>query len=129
VKRNHKDLIAWQKARALAVRVYQLTARFPETERYGMTSQMRRAAVSVLSNISEGAARSSGRDLLRFLRMARGSLAELECQLLIAGELHFFANGQQIEQQVSEVGRLINGLISSTRKRRTERSSGLTPNP
>jgi four helix bundle protein len=129
VKRNHKDLIAWQKARVLAVTVYQLTACFPETERYGMTSQMRRAAVSVLSNISEGAARSSGRDLLRFLRMARGSLAELEAQILIANELRFFANSQLIEQRVSEVGRLINGLISSTRRRRYEATSGLTLNP
>ena len=118
MKRNHKNLVAWQKARALVVAVYQSTAQFPESERYGMVNQMRRAAVSILSNIAEGAARSSGRDLLRFLRMARGSLAELESQLLVCIDLRLVTNGALLEKQVAEVGRLINGLIVATRKRR-----------
>ena len=83
--RPHHDLDVWKDAIALVEAVYRHTASFPVDERYGLTSQLRRAAVSVPSNISEGAARRSRKEYLHHLSMARGSLAEVETQLLIAG--------------------------------------------
>ncbi|HET7587408.1 MAG TPA: four helix bundle protein [Gammaproteobacteria bacterium] len=85
--RNYRDLEAWQRAMALVRGVYKLTASFPVNERYGLTSQLQRAAVSVPSNIAEGHARDSTRDYLRFVSIALGSLAEVETQLLLAEQL------------------------------------------
>jgi len=83
---SYRDLIAWQKARALALEIYVCTRRFPKDEVYGLTQQMRRAAISVPSNIAEGKGRHSHKELLQFLYRARGSLLELETQLSIARE-------------------------------------------
>lgn len=87
--RHYKELQVWQKGMALAKIVYQLTKRFPDSERFGLTSQMRRAAVSVPSNIAEGQARHGTREFLQFLSHASGSLAELETQVLLSIELGF----------------------------------------
>jgi len=84
---NYRDLIAWQKAKNLALDVYQCTSEFPRTEIYGLTSQMRRAAISVPSNIAEGKGRYSQREFVQFLYHARGSLLELETRIEIAHEL------------------------------------------
>ena len=84
---SYKDLLVWQKAKSLAIAVYRATERFPKSELFGLTSQMRRAAVSVVSNIAEGQGRASKPDFTKFLCMARGSLLELETQLEIAAEL------------------------------------------
>lgn len=84
---TYKDLLVWQKAKALAVEIYRATERFPKNEIFGLTSQMRRAAVSVASNIAEGQGRGSKPDFVKFLCVARGSLLELETQLEIALEL------------------------------------------
>ena len=84
---SYKDLLVWQKAKSLAVAVYRATERFPKSELFGLTSQMRRAAVSVVSNIAEGQGRGSKPDFTKFLCMALGSLLELETQLEIAVEL------------------------------------------
>ena len=86
---SYKDLLAWQNAKALAVQTYRVTEGFPKSELFGLTSQMRRAAVSIASNIAEGQGRSSKPDFARFLRVSRGSLLELETQLQIAQELKF----------------------------------------
>jgi len=87
--KTHKDLDVWKEAIAVAKEVYKLTESFPQEETYGLTSQMRRAAVSNASNIAEGAARNSTKEFIQSLYIALGSLAELETQLLLARELEF----------------------------------------
>jgi four helix bundle protein len=119
--RRYSDLIAWQKALDLVVRVYEVSKRFPREERFGLTNQLRRAAVSVPSNIAEGQGRHATRDFLRCLSIAYGSLQEVETQLVIARRLNFLE--QSIELQLfgltSEVARLINGLMNSLSPRDT----------
>lgn len=107
---SHRDLVAWQEAMNLVEVVYQQTARFPREETYVLTSQTHRAAISVPSNIAEGAARNFGRELYRFLGIAMGSLAELETQLELAVRLKYLPRGTEIFEQVRRVGRLVNGL-------------------
>ena len=85
---DYTQLEVWRAARAIASDMYRLTEDMPPREMYGLQSQMRRAAVSIASNIAEGAARSSGRDFARFIEIALGSAAELETQLLIAGDVN-----------------------------------------
>jgi four helix bundle protein len=109
--RDHRDLEVWQKAMDLAAEMYELTALFPPAERYGLCSQMRRAAVSVPSNIAEGAGRRTTKDFLAFVHMARGSLAELETQALLASRIGLPSQSAKWQPRVDEVGRLLNGLI------------------
>jgi four helix bundle protein len=87
--RSFRDLIAWQKAMQLCHQVYSISARFPPAERFGLTAQLRRAAVSIPSNVAEGYGRGHQQDYVRFLRIARGSLYELETQLTLAVRLEF----------------------------------------
>jgi four helix bundle protein len=110
-----RDLIAWQKARHLVKAVYLATARLPEDERFGLTSQMRRAAVSVPRNIAEGQAHYSDREFVHFLRNARGSLAELETQFVLAMDLELMTSetGEKLVAMCNEVGRILNGLIAA----------------
>ena len=112
---SYKDLIVWQKAMDLVVEVYRLTAKFPADERFGLTIQIRRAAVSVPSNIAEGQGRGPGQDFVRFLNMARGSLQEIDTQLILAVRLGFLPQPayDPIANQLIEVTKLINGLIRS----------------
>jgi len=112
---TYRDLKAWQSAMALALGVYRATASFPKNEAYGLVSQMRRAAVSVPSNIAEGKGRFSQRELLQFLYRARGSLLELETQITIASELDYFdkADAQTLAALISETARLLHGLIKA----------------
>ncbi len=114
---NHKELIAWQKAVALAQEVHELTSAFPRHELFGLSAQMRRSSVSIPSNIAEGAARGSTRDFLRFLHMARGSYAELETQLLLALQSRYIVEGALIFNRLEDVGKLLNALIMSLRRR------------
>ena len=116
-RRNHKDLILWQKALTLAHAVHEATARFPRHELFGLTGQMRRAAVSVPSNIAEGAARSTTREFIQFLHIARGSLAELETQIHLAERAGYFSSAERLLLQLEEVGKLINAVISGLRRR------------
>jgi four helix bundle protein len=118
---HYKDLIAWQKAMDLVGRVYELTDRFPKREVYSLTDQIRRAAVSIPSNIAEGQAHFNNGEFLHFLRHASGSLAELETQLLIA-ERQKYAQSCEVEELVrsaNELGRILNGLINSIRTKRS----------
>jgi four helix bundle protein len=111
---NYRDLIAWQKAKALALEIYRCTKRFPKDEMYGLTSQMRRAAVSVPSDIAEGKGRHSHKELPQFLYRARGSLLELETQLSIAHELEYIDDlaFRHLEEMAGELGRVLNGLVN-----------------
>jgi four helix bundle protein len=113
--RNYQDLVAWQKAMDYVEAVYLASRSFPGDERFGLTSQLRRAAVSIPSNIAEGQGRGSDAELVRFLRVAHGSLRETETQLLIARRLAFLApaSADQLLELSGEVGRLIQGLIKS----------------
>ena len=113
--RNYSDLVAWQKAMDLVELIYKATAQFPKEEVYGLTNQMRRAAVSVPSNIAEGQGRGSANDFRRFLSISYGSLREVETQILIAKRLHYLndAQAERIMNLAGEVGRLINGLGNS----------------
>ena len=113
--KSFKDLIVWQKSRDLAVAVYKLTERFPKSELYGLTSQMRRAAVSVTSNIAEGFSRNTLKDKRQFYVMAQGSLTELQNQLIIAKDIGYFNKEKfnEIAQQTITVHKLITGLRKS----------------
>ncbi|MFZ5450204.1 MAG: four helix bundle protein [Thermodesulfobacteriota bacterium] len=116
--RSFKDLVAWQKSMALVAEVYRASQGFPKEEIFGLTSQIRRSAVSVPSNIAEGNARTSKKEFQYFLSNARGSLAELETQLLIAHQLAYInetAKNQMLDR-LWEVGRIVNGLLSSLKK-------------
>lgn len=115
---KYQDLIAWQKAKALAVEIYRATENFPKIEMYGLTSQLRRAAVSVSSNIAEGQGRLTKGEFCHFLGQARGSLLELETQLAISVDLCFLqeADFKQLQAHSAEVCRILNGLIDSVRR-------------
>jgi len=116
--RSFKDLVAWQKSMALVTEVYRTSQGFPKEEIFGLTSQIRRSAVSVPSNIAEGNARTSKKEFQYFLSNARGSLAELETQILIAHQLAYInetAKNQMLDR-LWEVGRILNGLLSSLKK-------------
>jgi four helix bundle protein len=115
---HFKDLVVWQKAMEMVTEVYKLTDRFPKKEVYSLTDQIRRAAVSVPSNIAEGQAHHNNREFLHFLRHSSGSLAELETQLNIAERLGYAdaSSTAQILARVHEVGRILSGLIGSIRE-------------
>ena len=116
MKRKHHDLLAWQQAIKLVEAVYLVTQSFPREEIYGLTSQIRRAAVSVPSNIAEGAARSGAKEFAHFLAMARGSLSELETQLIIARNLGYLKTDNDIFELLEKVFALTGGLLASLRK-------------
>ena len=111
--RRHTELLAWQRAIQLVKEVYRLTSTFPDTERYGLTAQMRRSAVSAPSNIAEGAARNGKAEFLHFLGIARGSLSELDTQRVIARELGYCQSDKLIEKLIDDVFGLLGGLINS----------------
>lgn len=110
----YKDLIVWQKSMQLSLQVYRITKQFPREEVYGLTSQVRRAAVSIPSNIAEGQARKSTREFRQFLSIARGSLAEVETQLLIGMHLGYVGEDelQPILGLQEEINRMLNSLVS-----------------
>lgn len=111
--KTFRDLIAWQKSRVLVKEIYQATARMPESEWFGLTNRMRRAAVSIPSHIAEGYARQSRPDYIRFLRTARGSLAELETQLILAEDLELLRVPTSLTEPRAETDRVLQGLIRS----------------
>jgi len=113
--KSYRDLIAWQKAMDLSVHVMSLTSQFPREELYGLSQQIRKAAVSVPSNIAEGWGRGSTPDYIRFLRIARGSLCEIETQLLIAVRMNYLKPDMIVPAVAlsEECSRVLQGLIYS----------------
>ena len=116
--RSYKDLFAWQKSMDLVTAIYRTTAGFPKDDLFGLTSQLRRAAVSIPSNIAEGQGRLSEKEFRHFPGQARGSLMEVETQLQIAENLSYLPKEQTAApmQSCAEVGRILNGLIASVSK-------------
>ena len=110
---NFRELVAWQKAMQLTKEVYLLTNSFPASERYGLTSQIQRAVVSIPSNIAEGAGRPAEKELVHFLSFALGSAYELETELLLAGELDYISREQfeKINATVVEIQKLVYSLM------------------
>jgi len=109
---NYKDLVVWQKGIDLAKMIYRLTATFPQEERFGLISQMRRAAVSIPSNIAEGQARRTTPEFVQFISHAEGSAAELDTQLILAVELQFCLKNPALltYELIDEIRRMLNGL-------------------
>jgi four helix bundle protein len=116
--KTFRDLIVWQKAMLLARSIYHVTALLPESEKFGLANQIRRAAVSVPSNIAEGYGRQSRADYLRFLRQARGSLMELQTQLILIEELGLAAVPAETTRILAETDRVLQGLIRSLQPRK-----------
>ena len=126
--RSYRELMVWQKSYALALAVYQATRAFPRSELFGLTSQFRRAAVSVPANIAEGYCRRSRPDYLRFLSISQGSIGEIDTLLSLARDLSHLdaATGQQLAGVVDEIGKMLTRL---TQNLRTSRSGSLDPSP
>lgn len=115
--RSFRDLVAWQRGMELAELVYSETRQFGESERFGLVAQMRRAAVSIPWNIAEGFARQSLGDYLKFLRIARGSLAELGTQAELAARVGLYGFGPQLQDLIEEEARILNALIRSLERK------------
>jgi four helix bundle protein len=117
--RSYRELLVWQKAKALTVQIYAASEQFPRAETYGLTSQIRRAAVSVASNIAEGQGRLTLGEFLHFLGQARGSLLELDTQLAISLDLNYLKSQQYeiLYHEAYQVLGLLNRLIESLRKK------------
>lgn len=115
--RSYHDLIVWQKAVAFSILIYQITKTFPSAEQFGLTNQLRRAAVSIPSNIAEGHAQDSDGVLARHLNIAIGSAAELDTQLLIAHKIGYIDADKllRIQQDLVEITKLLRGLLRSVR--------------
>jgi four helix bundle protein len=118
---SHRDLIAWQRAMDLVVAIYQATAPFPKSEEFGLQGQVRRAAVSIPSNIAEGYARQTTKDYLRFLRQARGSAAELSTQCELSVRLGYLAAPCPEQQLIVDLDRILNRLIAAIKESRKRR--------
>ncbi len=118
---GYRDLIAWQKAMELVTDIYRVTRTFPKEETYGLTSQLRRAAVSVPSNLAEGHGRNSTKEFHQFIGQSRGSLLEVETQIEIAINLGYLSKeaGQALMGKANEVGKITNGLLEWSSKART----------
>jgi four helix bundle protein len=121
--KNYQDLLAWQRAMELVEMIYRESAAIPPEERYGLTSQMRRAAVSIPSNIAEGQGRHTDGEFLNQLSVAHGSVRELETHTMIAGRLEFIAPSTvgTILERAAEVGRLVTALANELRRRNGRR--------
>jgi four helix bundle protein len=118
--RNYQDLIVWQKAMDLVEAVYQMTRFFPREEIYALTSQIRRAVVSIPSNIAEGQGRTSKKEFCNFLSIAHGSVREVETQVMIAQRLQYISKEQALKilEPAAEVGRLLQGLMKSVESKK-----------
>jgi four helix bundle protein len=127
--RTYRDLKAWQKSMDLVRSVYETTGQMPSSERFGLTNQMRRAAVSIPSNIAEGYGRQATVDYIRFLRTARGSLAELSTQTEIAISLKMLLENERLAALLQEVDRILQGLIRSLEEKLKPQKRTPGPNP
>lgn len=114
--KTFKDLMVWQEGHKLVIMVYKLTQKFPKSELFGLVSQMRRAVISITSNIAEGFGRRTYKDRMQFYYMSQGSLTELKNQLLVAKDIGYTNNVEylEIEKQADQTHRLLQGLITKT---------------
>jgi four helix bundle protein len=121
---SHKDLILWQKAMDLAVRVHQTSKAIPKSELFGLVSQLRRAGASIPSNIAEGSARKSTKEFIHFLHISRGSMAELETQLLLAQRVGYLPKDAvaDLQDRIDEVGRILNSVVAGLHRRLRQHS-------
>ena len=112
---SYKDLKVWRKAYTLCLEIYRITNAFPKEERFGLTSQIRRSAVSIPSNIAEGYGRKTTSDYIRMLYISYGSVCELETQILLAGDLGFIEKGElaAVNNNIAEIERMLKALIKS----------------
>lgn len=110
---SHKGLFVWQRSIALASKVYAATRLLPSEERFGLNQQLRRAAISIASNIAEGSARRSRAEFIQFLHVARGSLSQIETQVLIAADQGLIGQHESLVDDIAEIGRLLDALIRS----------------
>jgi four helix bundle protein len=119
--RPHHNLDVWKRSVEFVVEIYQVTESFPKDERFGLISQIRRAAVSIPANISEGAARRTNKEFLQFLAIAQGSASEIETELLISYKLGFLAETQlgSLNKTLDDIGRMLTGLSSHIAAKRT----------
>jgi four helix bundle protein len=119
--KTHKDLIVWQKSLSFVTDIYQFTRRLPDDEKFGIISQLRRAAVSIPTNISEGAARHSRKEYIQFLYISLGSVSEIDTLLIIVGNLYPFddAELQNLKQQAEEIKKMLSSLIRSLKSSST----------
>ena len=117
---DYKELDVWKESIALTTDIYKLTTQFPDTERYGLISQIRRASVSIAANIAEGWGRGSTGEYIQFLTVARGSLMELETHLIIASNLQFLTSDEfgAFSKQIEDIGKMLNRLIGVLRTRK-----------
>ena len=111
---NFKELLVWKKSIEFVTEIYEITAAFPSEEKFGLVSQIRRSAVSIPSNIAEGNARRSSADYIQFLKIARGSGAEVETQIIISKNLGFIeeVKSEELTSKITEIMKMINGLIN-----------------
>lgn len=118
---SYRDLVAWQKAMDLAVDCYSATKSFPREEMFGLTSQIRRAASAVTANIAEGQGRETSGAFVQFLRIAQGSMKEVETHVTLARRVGYFENHHEVDllEKCDELGRIIRGLIRAVQKRAT----------
>lgn len=118
LNKPHKKLNVWQKSIILIQKIYELTRSFPKIEIYGLTNQMRRAAISIPANISEGAARQTKKEFIQFLHVAQGSLSELDTHLEISQKLGYFKENsvQEISLLMNDIDKMLTGLIKSLKR-------------
>lgn len=118
--KSYRDLDVWQRAMRLAKRIYQITQRFPGDERFGLTNQLRRSAVSVPSNLAEGHARFGAGEFSRFISITMGSVAEIETQILLSNDLGYITPEltQEVLRELDAIGKMLRGLAKSIARRR-----------
>lgn len=115
--KNHKDLEVYKIAMEFVVHIYKITDKFPKEEKFGLTSQVRRAAISIPSNIAEGAARKNTKEFIQFLYYSLGSAAEIETQIEISKKLNFLNDIENIEKMLKSIINMITGLIKSLKRK------------
>jgi four helix bundle protein len=118
--KSYRDLEVWQKSMLLAKRIYQITQRFSTEERFGLTNQLRRASVSVPSNLAEGHARFGAGEFARFISIAMGSVAEIETQLLLSADLGYVESEASVQllEELETIGKMLRGLAKAITRRR-----------
>jgi four helix bundle protein len=122
---DYRSLSVWKQAHDFALKIYLSTRQFPDSERFGLTAQLRRAAVSVVSNIAEGSGRRADRDQARFLKIALSSNCEVECQLLLSRDVGYISSKdwEILDDRCREIGRMLTGLIRSVSRRDPRKST------